>query len=192
MARRPRPCLAHAILSPFSCAQYRPQPRKIFHTEKQLAPSTSKIFITKVLYFSPDPYYNQAITGRLLRHFKMDIRKKIQEAVKGFENLSEEECIEITLSAKSLSLEECYDSLLIVPTDLSAEETKFAEQLHKYGRAIGVKDATESLFYHMKTKNGADSSLEYLRQMGGEFSVDVVPGGGNKGFSFNVNIGEKK
>ena len=68
----------------------------------------------------------------------MDIRKKIQEAVKGFENLSEEECIEITLSAKSLSLEECYDSLLIVPTDLSAEETKFAEQLHKYGRAIGA------------------------------------------------------
>ena len=49
----------------------------------------------------------------------MDIRKKIQEAVKGFENLTEDECIEITLSAKSLSLEECYDSLLIVPTDLS-------------------------------------------------------------------------
>lgn len=123
----------------------------------------------------------------------MDIRKKIQEAVKGFENLSEEECIEITLSAKSLSLEECYDSLLIVPTDLSAEETKFAEQLHKYGRAIGVKDATESLFYHMKTKNGADASLEYLRQMGGEFSVEVNPtAGGKGGFSFNVNIGEKK
>ena len=123
----------------------------------------------------------------------MDIRKKIQEAVKGFDKLSEEECIEITLSAKSLSLEECYDSLLIVPTDLSAEETKFAEQLHKYGRAIGVKDATESLFYHMKTKNGADASLEYLRQMGGEFSVEVNPtAGGKGGFSFNVNIGEKK
>ena len=122
----------------------------------------------------------------------MDIRKKIQEAVKGFENLSEDDCNEIVISAKSLSLEECYDSLLIVPTDLSAEETKFAEQLHKYGRAIGVKDATESLFYHMKTKNGADASLEYLRQMGGEFSVDVTPGGGQKGFSFNVNIGEKK
>ena len=74
----------------------------------------------------------------------MDIRKKIQEAVKEFKNLSEDECIEITLSAKSLSLEECYDSLLIAPTDLSAEETKFAEQLHKYGRAIGVKDLLEA------------------------------------------------
>ena len=88
----------------------------------------------------------------------MDIRKKIQEAVKGFEILTEDDCTEITLSAKSLSLEECYDSLLIDPSVLSEAEAKFAEQLHKYGRAIGVKDATESLFYHMKTKNGADVS----------------------------------
>lgn len=122
----------------------------------------------------------------------MDIRRKIQEAVKGFNNLTEDECIEITLSAKSLSLEECYDSLLIDPLSLDTAEAKFAQQLHKYGRAIGVKDATENLFYHMKTKNGADASLEYLRQMGGEFSVDVVPGAGGKTFSFNVNIGEKK
>ena len=90
----------------------------------------------------------------------MDIRKKIQEAVKGFEHLTEDECIEITLSAKSLSLEECYDSLLIDPLSLEPAEVKFAEQLHRYGRAIGVKDATESLFYHMNTKNGADASLE--------------------------------
>lgn len=122
----------------------------------------------------------------------MDIRKKIQEAVKGFENLSEDDCNEIVISAKSLSIEECFDSLLIDPSVLNEAESKFAEQLHKYGRAVGVRDATESLFYHMKAKNGADASLEYLRQMGGEFSVDVVPGGGNKGFSFNVNIGEKK
>ena len=123
----------------------------------------------------------------------MDIRKKIQEAVKGFENLAEEECIEITLSAKSLSLEECYDSLLIDPLSLEPAEIKFAEQLHRYGRAIGVKDATENLFYHMKTKNGADAALEYLRQLGGEFSVEVNPtAGGKGGFSFNVNIGEKK
>lgn len=122
----------------------------------------------------------------------MDIRKKIQEAVKGFGTLTEDDCTEITLSAKSLSLEECYDSLLIDPTSLEPAEIKFAEQLHKYGRAIGVKDATENLFYHMKTKNGADASLEYLRQMGGEFSVDVNTTGKGSGFSFQVNIGEKK
>ena len=123
----------------------------------------------------------------------MDIRKKIQEAVKDFGTLTESDCTEITLSARSLSIEECYDSLLIDPSDLEPAEIKFAQQLHKYGRAIGVKDATENLFYHMKSKNGADASLEYLRQLGGEFSVDVVPGAGGKaGFSFNVNIGEKK
>lgn len=121
----------------------------------------------------------------------MDIRKRIQEAVKGFDNLTEDDCTEITLSAKSLSLEECYDSLLVDPLTLSSAEITFAQQLHKYGRAVGVKDATESLFYHMKTKNGADASLEYLRQMGGEFSVDILPSG-KSGFSFNVNIGEKE
>lgn len=121
----------------------------------------------------------------------MDIRKKIQEAVKGFKLLTEADCIDITLSAKSLSIEECFDSLLIDPAELSQAENAFAQRLHKYGRAIGVKDATDSLFYHMKTKGGDSAALEYLRQLGGEFSVDIVPGGPNKGFSFNVNIGEK-
>ena len=122
----------------------------------------------------------------------MDIRKKIQEAVKDFDNLTEADCNEITISAKSLSIEECYDSLLIDPSELEPAEIKFAQQLHKYGRAIGVKDATESLFYHMKTKNGADASLEYLRQLGGEFSVEVNPANKGGGFAFNVSIGEKK
>ena len=122
----------------------------------------------------------------------MDIRQRIQEAVKVFEKLTESDCIDITLSAKSLSLEECYDSLMIDAADLSTAEVRFAEQLHRYGRAIGVKDATDNLFYHMKTKSGADAALEYLRKMGSEFSIDVVPGAGKSGFSFNVNIGEKK
>lgn len=123
----------------------------------------------------------------------MDIRKKIQEAVKEFPLLTEADCIEITLSAKSLSIDECYDSLLIDATTLTSAEIAFAQRLHKYGRAIGVKDAADSLFYHMKTKNGGDTAFEYLRQVGGEFSVDVVPGTpGKSGFSFNVNIGEKK
>lgn len=121
----------------------------------------------------------------------MDIRSKIQEAAKGFKNLTESDLAEITMSAKSLSLEECYDSLLIDPSTLEEAEVKFALQLHKYGRAIGVKDATENLFYHMKTKNGADASLEYLRKMGAEFSVEVTPGGGSGGFNFNVNLGTK-
>lgn len=122
----------------------------------------------------------------------MDIRKKIQDAVKGFDLLTESDCTEITLSARSLNLDECYDSLMIDPAELTQAEAAFAQKLHNYGRAIGVKDATENLFYHMKTKTGADASLEYLRKMGAEFSVDVGPGTGKSAFSFNVNIGEKK
>lgn len=122
----------------------------------------------------------------------MDIRAKIKEAVKGFDNLTEDDCTEITLSAKSLSIEECYALLLITPETLSPAEITFALKLHAYGRAIGVKDATEHLFYHMKTKNGAESSLEYLKQMGGEFSVEVGPAKNNGGFLFNVVIGEDK
>lgn len=120
----------------------------------------------------------------------MDIRKKIQEAVKDFDKLSEDDCIEITLVAKSLSLEECFDMLLIDQTALSQAESVFAERLHRYGRSIGVKDAAENLFYHMKTKNGADAALEYLRKMGGEFSVAVGSTHGKSGFTFTIDMGE--
>lgn len=184
-------CLAHAILSHFPTV-HRPQLRKFFFHQKSAQRSSQKIFLTISLYFFSEVEYSQGITGRTLRHFKMDIRKKIQTAAKEFTNLSEDDCVEITLSAKSLSLEECYDSLLIDPTVLSPAEITFAQQLHKYGRAIGVKDATEALFYHMKTKNGDNASLEYLRQMGGEFSVEVNPANKGGGFAFNVSIGEKK
>ena len=52
MARWPWPRLAHAILSHFSCAQYRPHPLKIFHTEKQLAPQHPKYLLRKFFTFS--------------------------------------------------------------------------------------------------------------------------------------------
>ncbi len=122
----------------------------------------------------------------------MDIKKKIDQAVEEFDSLTAEDCYEITLAAKSLSIEECYDTLFIDSVSLSEAELKFTQLLHKYGRAIGIKDATEKLFFQMATKNGGDAALEYLRQMSGEFSVNVVPAAGKSGFAFNVNIGEKK
>lgn len=121
----------------------------------------------------------------------MNITETIKTTCESFKLLNEECCTHIVMSAKSLSIEECYDSLLITVGDLSAEEIAFAERLHRYGRAIGVKDATEKLFAHMSTKNGADAAVTYLRQMGGEFSVDVTPGS-SSGFAFNVNLTGKK
>lgn len=121
----------------------------------------------------------------------MDIKVKIDEAVKDFSNLTAEDCYEIVLAAKSLSVEECLDSLLLAEDELSTHEMAFVHKLHKYGRAIGIKDAADNLFMHMKTKNGGQTALDYLEQMSGEFSVTVTPGS-NSGFSFNVQIGEKK
>lgn len=120
----------------------------------------------------------------------MDIKKKIDEAVKEFSNLTAEDCYEITLASKALSIEECLSALLLAETDLDSAEMAFVNKLHRYGRAIGVKDAADKLFVHMSTKNGGQSALDYLEQMSGEFSVTLTPGQ-NKGFSFNVQIGDK-
>jgi hypothetical protein len=121
----------------------------------------------------------------------MDLKQKIEQASKDFDNLDVADMNEIVLSARSLSLEECYDLCLIDATSLSAEEAKFCEQLHRYGRASGVKDATEKLFYQMQTKGGGQTAIDYLRQMGKEFSVDAVPVGGG-GFAFQINIPDTK
>lgn len=121
----------------------------------------------------------------------MNIIELIKETCEPFITLKEEACAEIIRSAKSLSIEECFDSLMITQTELTVEEAEFAERLHKYGRALGVRDATEKLFTHMSSKGGADAAVTYLRQLGGEFSVNVAQQGGN-GFTFNVDLTGKK
>lgn len=119
----------------------------------------------------------------------MNLEAKIKERAAEFENLSEEECVQLVLCAKALSLDECFDYLLIDKSALSPAETKFAELLHKRGRAIGVKDAADKLFAHMATRNGGQSALEYLKQFSGDFAVEVQQSSGS-GFQFNVTIPE--
>lgn len=121
----------------------------------------------------------------------MDINKRITQAVKDFDNLDVDDCQTLVLAAASLSLEECYDLLLVDANTLSAEEQAFALRLHRHGRATGIKDAAAKLFLHMSTRNGGQSALEYLKQFSGDFSVEVQTTQ-SKGFSFNINIPEVK
>lgn len=120
----------------------------------------------------------------------MNLEAKIKEKAAEFCNLSEEDCITLVLVARSLSLEECFDYLLIDRTTLTETENRFCELLHRRGRAIGVKDATDKLFLHMATRNGGQSALEYLKQFSGDFSVEVQGGQSGGGFQFNVTIPE--
>lgn len=117
----------------------------------------------------------------------MDIEAKIRKAAEGFETLSADDCIQMSLAARSLSLEECYDMLLVDPEQLTPAERKFAEQIHRRGRAVGVKDASDKLFVHMSTRQGGNSALEYLKQMSGEFAVELSAAP-KSGFQFNVSI----
>ena len=119
----------------------------------------------------------------------MDIESRIKLMCSTFDNLTEEDCVGITLASRSLSLEECYDYLLIDKSELSPAEIKFAERIYRRGRAIGVKDAGDKLFQHMGNRNGGQTALEYLKKMSGDFSAEVVASSG-KGFQFNVTIPE--
>lgn len=119
----------------------------------------------------------------------MDIEKKIEKRCESFKTLTKEECFAITLSARALSLDECMDYLLIDKECLTPDELSFSQQLHRHGRATGVKDACDKLFLHMSTKNGGQSSLEYLKQFSGDFAVEVSQAS-SSGFQFNVVIPE--
>lgn len=120
----------------------------------------------------------------------MNLEERIKEKAAKFEHLTESECIDIIMAARGLSLEECFDFLLIDEQALTEEERRFCEMLHKRGRAIGIKDATDRLFTHMTTKVGGQSALEYLKQFSGDFKVEVKKTLGSGGFQFSVTIPE--
>lgn len=119
----------------------------------------------------------------------MDIEARIKAKAKEFDNLDADCCVQIVLGAKALSLDECFDYLLIDKQTLTPDELSFANLLHRRGRAIGVKDAADKLFMHMSTRAGGQSALEYLKQFSGDFSVEVQASAGT-GFQFNVTIPE--
>lgn len=115
----------------------------------------------------------------------MDLVQRIREISKDFPTLKPELCVEIAQMARGLCLDDCYDAILVYKDELTPEEIKFAEQIWRRGRAIGLHDASSALFVNMRTKDGGKSALAYLEKMSGEFKVSVNEDA-KKGFSFNI------
>lgn len=172
----------------FSHSAHSSSSKKIFFRKKQDS-SQPKIYFLKQLYFQNVKRYNRGRTGNSGDQ-QMNIEQRIKAKAKEFDTLDEACCVEIVLNAKALTIEECFDFLLIDQVSLTEAENKFARLLHARGRAIGIKDAADKLFSHMATRNGGQSALEYLKQCSGDFSVEVSQGGSAGGFQFNVTIPE--
>lgn len=127
----------------------------------------------------------------------MEIEKVIAAKLSALETtvLTDTMCSTVVLAAPTLSIEECYDLIFLKQDELQPAEVELMERLHRYGRAIGIKDASTALFNQMKGKNGFTPALEYLKQCSGDFKLNVTQTSGG-GFSFNIqmphDIGNKK
>lgn len=102
-----------------------------------------------------------------------------------------EDLIAIEINAKILTLPECYEILFISPSELSDHETDCADMAHTRGRKTALVMAADALFSQMRAKNGSVACMEYLKQMSGNFSLELTPAPGSaSGFSFNVYMPE--
>ena len=102
----------------------------------------------------------------------------------------------IEVRAKALSLEECYDYLLIDADELSEAEAALCKKAWRRGRMSSISTAADKLFNSMDTRNGGSIALEYLRALSSTFHLEPTdPGSGSVsagGFSFNVVMPEDK
>lgn len=121
----------------------------------------------------------------------MDLESIIRERCKEFETLTPELCVEIVLCAPALSIAECLDRCMLEQDDLSPAEYNFVERCHRRGRANGVKDACDSLFMHMKTRNGGQSAIEYLSKISTDFGMAAQKTAAG-GFSFKIVLPEEE
>lgn len=119
------------------------------------------------------------------------IPTKIKD-IKGLSYINHEDLLTVEKAADSMSVEQCYELLMIDPAEMSEYESSVVVAIHKRGRASGVKSAVDKLFAHMATRNGGTSALEYLSKMSGEFAVNVETAKKGTGFNFNVIIPEDK
>lgn len=115
----------------------------------------------------------------------MDLETIIRKKCDGFETLDFDMCVCFVTYASALSIEECYDYLLIDESELSQAEKDFSQRLHRRGRAIGVKDACDNLFMHMKTRAGGQSAIEYLTKVSSEFGMTAHKTSAG-GFQFQI------
>lgn len=98
-------------------------------------------------------------------------------------------CYEVHKMSASLSLEECYDILLLEPSDLTPAENKFFEKVYKRGKACHISIACDHLFSNMKTARGGPVAMDYLTRQSGQFSVEAQKTNSG-GLSFRVVIPE--
>jgi hypothetical protein len=102
----------------------------------------------------------------------------------------------IEVRSKALSLEECYDYLLIDVDALTPAEVALCKKAWRRGRMSSISTAADKLFNSMDTRNGGAIALEYLRALSSTFHLEPTdPGSGSVsagGFSFNVVMPEDK
>ncbi len=96
----------------------------------------------------------------------------------------------IEVRASVLTLDECFQYLLIDKEDISDEDLAIASKVWKRGRLASISAAGDKLFASMAHKGGAQPAFDYLRQMSATFQAEITPASKSSGFKFNVVIDE--
>lgn len=102
-----------------------------------------------------------------------------------------DDLLNIELLARVLSVQECFEYLLLEESELTAEELAICNKVHRRGLKRGIHEATQALFSQMKSRGGTDACLNYLKTFAGQFTVETEPGGAAAaGFNFSVTLTE--
>lgn len=104
--------------------------------------------------------------------------------VRGLSVITPEDLYTIHNKAKALTLDECFELIAISVDDISSYDLRICKIVHKRGKAEGIAIAVDSLFAHMKSKQGGATCIDYLRQHSGSFALEKTSSG--SGFNFNV------
>lgn len=114
--------------------------------------------------------------------------------VTGLEYLDGEDLLHIEQQSRILTLDECFEFLMIDKSQVPEKELDIAERVWRRGRKKAVGMACEALFIQMTQRNGTNACAEYLSKFAGDFQVEgsASPAGTGGGMNFNVFMpGEK-
>ena len=94
----------------------------------------------------------------------------------------------IELKARTLTLSQCLDILLLDKSELSKKDLFWAEKAHRKGEAEGIAQAGEKLFDGMGRRGGSGSALSYLNSLSERFQNEQRMAASGSGFNFNVSF----
>ena len=94
----------------------------------------------------------------------------------------------IEIHAASLDVEQCLHILGMESDDLSDDELKIVEKIHKRGAAKAIAEASSKLFSSMSARGGSVACLEYLKAMSENFASEPEQQHSGSGFQFTTNI----